>query len=58
MGYTQWMLVQQSDLTFQFVAESRYAEFWSGRGTLPQVQPEEVRTVEVILHLEQRVAGR
>ena len=57
MGYTQWMLVQHLDLTFRFVSESRYAEFWFGRGTLPQVQPEAVRTVEVILHLEQRVAG-
>src|SRR4051812_3481953 len=57
MGYTQWMLVQQSDLAFRFVTESRYAEFHAGRGTLPQVRPAEVRTVEVVLHLERRTAG-
>ena len=57
MGYTQWLLVQQSDLTFRFVTERRYADFWAGRGTLPQAQPGEVRTVEVVLHLEQRTAG-
>jgi len=43
MGYTQWMLVQQSDLTFRFVAERRYADFYAGRGTLPQARPAEVR---------------
>ena len=52
MGYTQWLLVQQSDLTFQFVTESRYGEFHAGRGSLPQVRPADVRTVEVMLHLE------
>jgi hypothetical protein len=57
MGYTQWMLVQQSDLTFRFVTERRYADFHAGRGTLPQVRPAEVRTVEVVLHLERRAAG-
>jgi hypothetical protein len=52
MGYTQWLLVQQSDLTFRFVTESRYGEFHAGRGSLPQVRPADVRTVEVMLHLE------
>lgn len=57
MGYTQWMLVQQSDLTFQFVTDRRYREFHAGRGILPQVRPAEVRTVEVVLHLERRAAA-
>jgi hypothetical protein len=57
MGYTQWMLVQQPDLTFQFVSARRYAEFHAGRGTLPQVRPGEVRTVELVLHLERRAPG-
>jgi hypothetical protein len=57
MGYTQWMLVQQPDLAFRFVSERRYAEFWTGRGVLPQAIAGEARTVEVVLHLEKRVAG-
>ena len=57
MGYTQWMLVQESDVTFRFVGERRYGDFYAGRGTLPQVRPAEVRTVQVVLHLEQRAAG-
>jgi hypothetical protein len=57
MGYTQWMLVQQSDLTFRFVTDRCYGEFYAGRGTLPPVRPAEVRTVEVVLHLERRAAG-
>ena len=57
MGYTQWLLVQQSDLAFRFVTESRYGEFHAGRGNLPQIWPGEVRTVGLILHLERRVVG-
>ena len=57
MGYTQWILVQQSDLAFGFVTDRRYADFHAGRGPLPQVRPAEVRTVEVVLHLERRTAG-
>jgi hypothetical protein len=57
MGYTRWMLVQQPDLTFRFVTEGRYADFYAGRGTLPQVWPGEVRTTEVVLHLERRTMG-
>ena len=56
MGYTHWLLVQQSDLTFQFVTDSRYGEFHAGRGTLPQARSGEVRTVELVLHLERRAA--
>ena len=55
MGYTQWILVQQSDLTFRFVADSRYGNFRVGRAALPQVVPGEVRLVEVVLHLEDGV---
>jgi hypothetical protein len=54
MGYTQWILVQQPDLTFRFVADSRYGNFHAGRAGLPQVTPGEVRIVELILHLEKR----
>jgi hypothetical protein len=57
MGYTQWLLVQHSDLTFRFVSERRYVDFWNGRGPLPQAHPGEVRTIEVVLHLEERRAG-
>lgn len=57
MGYTQWMLVQHSDLTFRFVTERRYGDFYAGRGTLPLVRPGEVRAVGVVLHLEQRAVG-
>ena len=58
MGYTRWLLVQQSDLRFQFVSERRYEEFYGGYGTLPQAWPGEVLTVEVVLHLERDAPSR
>lgn len=57
MGYTQWILAQHSDLTFRFVADSRYGNFHAARATLPQVEPGEVRIVELVLHLEEHAAS-
>ena len=57
MGYTQWLLVQQSDGSFKFVSDARYADFHAGRTALQQAKPGEVLTVEVVLHLEDRVPG-
>jgi len=54
MGYTQWILVQDSDLAFGFLPERRYAAFHAGNAPLPHVRPGEVRSVEVLLHLEHR----
>jgi len=54
MGYTQWILVQDSDLAFGFVPDSQYEAFHAGNLPLQQVRPGEVRTVEVVLHLENR----
>jgi len=52
MGFTHWFFVQLPDLTWRYVGEGRYNEFWLGRTTLPQVQPGEVRLVEVMLDLQ------
>ena len=57
MGFTHWLVIQQADLTFRFVSEARYVEFWNGRGALPQMQPGEVRVVQIALHLEQPAAS-
>jgi len=57
MGHTQWFLVQQPDLTFRFVGESRFGNFRIGRADLPQALPGEVRLVQVILHLEEPPAS-
>jgi hypothetical protein len=54
MGYTQWNLVQDSDLAFGFLPDRRYAAFHAGNAPLSQVRPGEVRTVEVVLYLEHR----
>jgi hypothetical protein len=54
MGYTQWILLQDSDLAFGFLPDRRYATFHAGNAPLPQVRPGEVRTVEVVLYLERR----
>src|SRR5215831_17071939 len=54
MGYTQWILVQDSDLAFGFVPDRLYAGFHAGSLPLQQVRPGEVRTVEVVLYLENR----
>ena len=50
MGYTQWILVQDSDLAFGFVPDRQYGAFHAGNLPLQQVRPGEVRTVEVVLH--------
>ena len=52
MGFTQWFLVQQPDLTFRFVGEGRFISFRLGKATLPEVQFGEVRAVEVMLDLD------
>jgi hypothetical protein len=54
MGYSQWTLVQDSDLAFGFLPDRRYAAFHAGNAPLPQARPGEVRTVEVLLYLEHR----
>ena len=54
MGYTQWILVQDSDLAFGFVPDRQYGGFHAGNLPLQQVRPGEVRTVEVVLYLENR----
>jgi hypothetical protein len=54
MGYTQWILLQDSDRAFGFLPNRRYSAFHAGNAPLPQVRPGEVRTVEVVLHLEHR----
>ena len=53
MGFTHWIFVQLPDLTFQCVGEGRYVDFRTGKGTLPEVRPGEVRIVGVMLHLEE-----
>ena len=53
MGFTHWIFVQLPDLTFQYVGEGRYVDFRTGKGTLPEVRPGEVRIVEVMLHLDE-----
>ena len=50
MGFTHWIFVQLPDLTFQYVGEGRYVDFRTGKGTLPEVRPGEVRIVGVMLH--------
>lgn len=57
MGYTQWILVQDSDLAFGFVPDRQYGAFHAGNLPLQQVRPGEVRTVEVVLHLENRLVS-
>jgi hypothetical protein len=57
MGYTQWILVQQPGGLFKFVSDARYADFHAGGAPLEQAKPGEVLTVEVVLHLEDRVPG-
>jgi hypothetical protein len=52
MGFTHWIFVQRPDLTFKYVGEVRYVDFRTGKGTLPEVQPGEVRLVEVMLDLD------
>jgi hypothetical protein len=52
MGFTHWIFVQLPDFTFQYVGESRYVDFRTGKGTLPEVRPGEVRLVEVMLDLD------
>jgi len=54
MGYTQWILVQDSELAFGFVPDRLYGGFHAGSLPLQQVRPGEVRTVEVVLYLENR----
>jgi len=56
LGYTQWILVQDSNLAFGFLPDRRYAAFHAGNAQLPQVRPGEVRTAEVLLRLENRRA--
>lgn len=58
MGYTQWVLVQDADLAFAFVPYARYSSFHAGATPLPQVRPGEVRLVEIVLYLENRVATK
>jgi len=52
MGYNHWFLVQRPDLAFRFVGEGRFVNFQLGKGILPEVRPGEVRSVEVMLDLE------
>jgi hypothetical protein len=52
MGYTHWFFVQLPDLTFRYVGEGRFMNFWIGKAMLPQVQPGQVRLVEVMLDLQ------
>lgn len=54
MGYTQWILVQDSSMAFGFVPDRQYGGFHAGNLPLRQVRPGEVRTVEVVLYLENR----
>ena len=56
MGYTQWILVQDADSAFSSVPYPKYSAFHDGKAVLPQVGPREVRLVELIVVLENRVA--
>jgi hypothetical protein len=53
MGFTHWIFVQLPDLTFRYVGEGRFVNFQLGKAILPEVQPGEVRVVEVMLDLEE-----
>lgn len=58
MGYAQWILVQDSARNFRFVSDRGYKSFHAGSAPLPQVSPREVRVVDVLVHLEARIAAR